>query len=99
MPTPTDDDASNTASNQSQKPSSRREEWGSLIRSESPLKGVSTQQIEEAIAKALEEIAPASDRKYEVSIASIEFGEKDLVARASKLQMSVRSVSTESFPF
>ncbi len=54
-----------------------------------PLKTVSPQQLEAAIARALEELAPKAGREYRVSVENLNFGESGLTSQAVKLSASI----------
>lgn len=61
--------------------------WAEVTRH--PLKTVSTQQLEAAIARALQELAPKEGCEYRVSVENLNFGEPGLTGQAVKLNASI----------
>lgn len=61
--------------------------WEELTRH--PLKTVSPQQLEAAIARALQELAPKEGCEYRVSVESLNFGEGGLTNQSVKLSTSI----------
>jgi hypothetical protein len=54
-----------------------------------PLKTISTQDLEAALAKALAELVPTPEHEYKVTVTSVNFGEQQLTRGPAKLELTV----------
>jgi len=66
---------------------STKSSWEEVTRH--PLKTVSPLQLEAAIARALQELAPKEGCEYRVSVENLNFGEGGLTGQAVKLSASI----------